>query len=203
VFNLVLALAFSIYILAQKETIGRQVKKLLRALLPNKAAENLLELSSLTHLSFARFVSGQMTEAVIIGLLCFIGMLIFGFPYAGVISVMVGFTALIPIFGAFIGTGIGAFLILLTNPIQAIWFVIFIIVLQQLEGNLIYPKVVGRSIGLPGIWVLLAVTVGGNAWSLPGMLLAVPLSSVVYTLLRRFVNRRFQKSSPSEQSLDK
>ncbi len=197
VFNLVLAVAFSIYILAQKETLGRQTKKVLFALASEKKANNVLEICSLTHQSFSRFVSGQLTEAVIIGVLCFVGMLIFRFPYAGIISVLVGFTALIPVFGAFFGTAVGAFLILLTDPLKALWFVIFIIVLQQLEGNLIYPKVVGKSIGLPGIWVLLAVTVGGNAWSVPGMLLAVPLSSVIYTLFKRFIVNRLKKKNVS------
>ena len=125
-------------------------------------------------LTFSNFVTGQLTEAVILGSLCFLGMLIFRLPYAGVISILVGFTALIPIFGAFIGVGVGAFLILLVRPIQALWFILFIVILQQVEGNLIYPRVVGKSVGLPGIWVLAAVTLGGNAFGLVGMLLAVP-----------------------------
>lgn len=202
VFQGVLAIAFSIYILAQKETLGRQAKKALFALFSEKRAHNVLKLCSLTHQSFSRFVSGQLTEAVIIGSLCFVGMLLLGFPYASVISVLVGFTALIPVFGAFFGTAVGAFLILLTDPLKALWFVIFIIVLQQLEGNLIYPKVVGKSVGLPGIWVLLAVTVGGNAWSVPGMLLAVPLASVLYTLFKAWVGDRLKKKKitlPSPQ----
>ena len=117
-------------------------------------------------------------------------MVIFGMPYAGIISILVGFTALIPIFGAFIGTGIGAFLILLESPIKAIWFVVFIIILQQLEGNLIYPKVVGKSVGLPGVWVLTAVTIGGGLFGVLGMLFAVPICSVIYVLFRRYVNRK-------------
>ena len=193
VFNLVLAVAFSIYILAQKETLGRQAKRVLYATVSEKTANRILSVCDLTAQSFSRFIGGQLTEAVIIGVLCFIGMLIFRFPYAGIISVLVGFTALIPVFGAFFGTAVGAFLILLTDPMKALWFVIFIIVLQQLEGNLIYPKVVGKSIGLPGIWVLLAVTVGGNAWGVGGMLIAVPLSSVLYTLFKRFLNERLKK----------
>ena len=196
IFNIVLSFAFSIYILAQKESLGRQIRALMSAILPEKAYESANALCSLTYASFSKFVTGQCIEAVIIGFLCFIGMLIFQMPFASIISVLVGFTALIPIFGAFIGTAIGAFLILLVDPLTAIWFVIFIIVLQQFEGNVIYPKVVGKSVGLPGIWVILAVTVGGNAFGLPGMLCAVPLSSVVYTLLRQFViNRRAKKSS--------
>ena len=136
---------------------------------------------------------GQLTEAVILGSLCFVGMLVLRLPYAGVVSVLVGFTALIPIFGAFIGLGIGAFLILLVHPIQALWFIIFFLILQQVVGNLIYPRVVGKSVGLPGIWVLAAVTLGGNAFGLAGMLIAVPLCSVLYALVRQGVNSRLAK----------
>ena len=138
-------------------------------------------------------MTGQFTEACIIGTLCFIGMLIFGMPYAGIISVLIGFTALIPIFGAFIGTGIGAFLILLENPLKAFWFVVFIIVLQQLEGNLIYPRVVGKSVGLPGIWVLTAVTIGGGLFGVAGMLFSVPVCSVLYVLFRKYINRKTEE----------
>ena len=131
-------------------------------------------------------------EAVIIGALCFIGMTIFRMPYAAPIAVLVGFTALIPVFGAFIGTGIGAFLILFNNPVKALWFVLFIIVLQQVEGNLIYPKVVGKSVGLPGIWVLFAVTVGGAAFGFIGMLISVPVCSVLYTLCDTYIRCRLR-----------
>ena len=143
-----------------------------------------------------------MTEAVIIGALCFLGMVIFRMPYALLISMLVGVTALIPIFGAFLGTGVGAFLILLDDPIRAIWFVIFIIVLQQLEGNLIYPRVVGKSVGLPGLWVLIAVTVG-SSFGLVGMLVSVPLASVGYCLLRQFVHSRLKgKQEDPEEELN-
>ena len=174
-----LALAFSLYLLAQKETLTGQAKKVVRALFSEKWAHWITDVARMTNRTFSNFVTGQLTEAVILGTLCFLGMLIFRLPYAGVISVLVGFTALIPIFGAFSGVGIGAFLILLVSPIKALWFVLFFVILQQLEGNLIYPRVVGKSVGLPGIWVLAAVTVGGNAFGLAGMLLAVPLCSVL------------------------
>ena len=154
-------------------------------------------MARMTNRTCSNFVTGQLTEAVILGTLCFLGMLIFRLPYAGVISVLVGFTALIPIFGAFIGVGIGAFLILLVSPIKALWFILFFVILQQLEGNLIYPRVVGKSVGLPGIWVLAAVTVGGNAFGLAGMLLAVPLCSVLYTLARQGVNARLARKGLS------
>ena len=143
--------------------------------------------------SFSHFVTGQVLEAIILGLLCFIGMLILGLPYASVVSVLVGVTALSPILGAYIGTAIGAFLILVESPIKALWFVLFIIVLQQLEGNLIYPHVVGKSVGLPGIWVLAAVTVGGNIYGVMGMLVSVPVCSVIYVYLSEKVRAGLKK----------
>lgn len=197
VVNLVLALAFSLYLLAQKETLTGQAKKVVRALFSEKWAHWITDVARMTNRTFSNFVTGQLTEAVILGTLCFLGMLIFRLPYAGVISVLVGFTALIPIFGAFIGVGIGAFLILLVSPIKALWFILFFVILQQLEGNLIYPRVVGKSVGLPGIWVLAAVTVGGNAFGLAGMLLAVPLCSVLYTLARQGINARLARKGLS------
>lgn len=190
IFNLVLALAFALYLLAQKETLTRQAKKVVQALFSSKRAQQIMELAHMTNRAFSNFVTGQLTEALILGCLCFLGMLIFRLPYAGVISVIIGFTALIPIFGAFIGVAIGALLILLVNPIQALWFILFIIVLQQIESNVIYPRVVGKSVGLPGIWVLAAVILGGNAFGLLGMLFAVPLCSVLYAVARRVVHRR-------------
>ena len=190
VINIVLALAFSIYVLAQKETLKRQSKKVLAKLMKPEKMQKLLDMLDLINRTFTNFITGQLTEAVIIGALCFIGMSIFRMPYAPAISVLVGFTALIPVFGAFIGTAIGAFLILLVKPIQAVWFVVFIIVLQQFEGNLIYPKVVGKSVGLPGIWVLVAVTIGGNAMGVVGMLISVPLCSMLYVVPRNAVNRK-------------
>ena len=188
VINIVLAIAFSIYVLAQKETLKRQSKKVLAKLMKPEKMQKLLDMLDLINRTFTNFITGQLTEAVIIGVLCFVGMSIFRMPYAPAISVLVGFTALIPVFGAFIGTAIGAFLILLVKPIQAVWFVVFIIVLQQFEGNLIYPKVVGKSVGLPGIWVLVAVTIGGNAMGVVGMLISVPLCSVLYVVARNAVN---------------
>lgn len=192
VMNFVIAFAFSIYVLAQKETLKRQSMKVLNAVMKPEKLDKLLNLLRLANKTFTNFITGQLTEAVIIGALCFIGMTIFRMPYAPAISVLVGFTALIPVFGAFIGTAVGAFLILLVKPIQAVWFVIFIIVLQQFEGNLIYPKVVGKSVGLPGIWVLVAVTVGGNAMGVMGMLISVPLCSVLYAVSREAVNNKLK-----------
>ncbi len=190
VVNGVLALAFAVYILAQKEKLGKQAKKALYAAVPKKRFDKTFEIITLTNKIFSNFISGQLVEAVIIGFLCFIGMLMFKMPYAAAVSILVGFTALIPVFGSIIGTAVGAFLILFISPAKALGFVIFIIILQQLEGNLIYPRVVGKSVGLPGIWVLVAVTVGGGAFGFIGMLIGVPTASVLYTLLRRLINKK-------------
>ncbi len=193
VFDIVLGLVFSIYVLAQKEKLGRGIRKIMYAFVDKKKTDNILEICKLTNKTFSNFVSGQLTEACIIAVLCFIGMSIFRFPYALAISVLVGFTALIPVFGAFIGTGIGAFLILMVSPIKALWFIIFILILQQLEGNLIYPKVVGKSVGLPSMWVLTAVTLGGGMLGVFGMLVAVPIFSVIYTLFAKYIDKRVKK----------
>lgn len=198
VVNFAIAIVFSIYILAQKETLARQFTKLFRAYLSPARAEKLLHICNTSNRVFANFVTGQFTEAIIIGVLCFVGMLILSIPYASTISVLVGFTALIPVFGAFIGAGIGAVLILVAEPVKVIWFLVFLIVLQQLEGNLIYPKVVGKSVGLPGIWVLAAVTVGGSAFGFLGMLIGVPVCSVLYCLLQESTNRRLAQKKPKK-----
>ena len=198
--NLIVALVFSLYLLAQKEKLASQLKRLLRAFLPSKGeVDRLVNLAEIVDRTFTSFLTGQLTEAVIIGALCFIGMLIFRMPYAAVISVLVGFTALIPVFGAFIGTAVGAFLILFDDPMKAVWFVVFIVVLQQLEGNLIYPKVVGKSVGLPGIWVLTAVTIGGTAGGVMGIIVSVPACAVIYTLLAHLVRERLRKKKEIEK----
>lgn len=193
IINLIVSVAFSLYLLAQKEKLSDNVKKTLYAFFPKRKIDKLLDVTEMADQTFTKFISGQLLEAVIIGVLCFVGMLIFRMPYASVISVLVGFTALIPVFGAFIGTAIGAFLILFDSPVKAIWFVVFIIILQQLEGNLIYPKVVGKSVGLPGIWVLAAVTIGGNTMGIAGIILAVPACAVIYALLRKTVYTRLER----------
>lgn len=193
IFNGIMGVIFSIYILLRKETLSRQAKQILYAYTPKRFADEALYVGRLSNKMFTNFVTGQFMEAIIIGLLCFIGMSLLKFPYAPMISVLVGFTALIPVFGAFIGTGIGAFLILMVEPIQALWFILFIIVLQQLEGNLIYPHVVGSSVGLPGIWVMLAVLVGGDMGGIVGMLIGVPLASVLYSLIARGTHGRLAR----------
>ncbi len=190
VVNIFLGVAFSLYILAQKEKLGAQFTRLFNALFKENTVNKIFKFSKLSHATFSKFVTGQLTEAVIFGCLTFIGMLIFNMPFAPVVSVLVGFTTLIPMVGAFIGTALGAFLILLEDPVKAFWFIVFIIVLQQIDNNIIYPRVVGKSIGLSGIWVLAAVTIGGNLAGVPGMLIGVPLSSVIYVLLGEYVNKK-------------
>ncbi len=193
IFSLTIGIVFALFVLLQKEKLGAQFTKTMRAFIPEKHVNRMLEVAGLSNKVFSNFVRGQLTEAAIIGILCFIGMSIFSFPYAVAISALVGFTALIPIFGAFIGTGVGAFLILLDSPKKAVFFIIFILVLQQLEGDLIYPRVVGDSVGLPGIWVFSAVTIGGSLFGIMGILLSVPICSVLYTLLRQSVDKRLER----------
>ena len=185
--NVLLALVFSIYLLAQKETLLAQSRRLLLRILPRKFGERLMHLLSLTNNAFSSFVTGQVTEAFILGTLCCIGMLILRLPYALPVSVIIAALSLIPIFGAWIGAATGAFLIVFQSPIKALTFLIFLLILQQVEGNLISPKVVGKSVGLPGLWVLAAVTIGGGAFGVLGMLLGVPVCSVIYVLVQDYI----------------
>ena len=190
IINFFMGIIFAVYMLMQKEKLTCQLKRVIRACMPEDKAQRLMYIGHVTNDTFKKFFGGQFVEAVLLGVLCFIGMSIFKMPYALTISVLVGVTALIPVFGAFFGTAIGAILILAVDPMQAIWFVIFIIVLQQIDGNFIYPKIVGDSVGLPGIWVMLAVLVGGNSLGIIGMLIGVPIASVVYKLIREYVQKK-------------
>ena len=192
---------FAIYVLAQREKLSRQVKMILYAALPEAAADYLCRVGALACRVFSNFFSGQCLEACILGFLFVIAMTIFRMPYAVLVGVLVAFTALIPMFGAFIGCALGAFLILMQNPIQALWFIVMFIVIQQLEGNLIYPKVVGNSVGLPSIWVLAAVTLGGSTMGVLGMLIMIPLCSVAYSLLRESVYGRLKKRGIDREKL--
>ena len=167
--------------------------KLFYAYLKEKHADEVMRICSLTYRTFSSFLTGQCLEAVILGLMFFIAMTVFRFPFAVLVGVLIAFTALIPIFGAFIGCGVGAFLILTADPKQALFFVVMFLIIQQIEGNLIYPKVVGGSIGLPAIWVLAAVTLGGSLFGVVGMLVFIPLVSVFYTLLKENVNKRLEE----------
>lgn len=188
-----IAFVFSCYILFQKETLSVQVRKLMYAFLPEDWTDILIALGSVTHKTFSSFLTGQCLEAVILGSMFFIVLSIFDFPYALLISVLIAFTALIPVFGAFIGCGVGTLLILLVNPMKGLIFVGVFLVLQQVEGNFIYPHVVGNSVGLPSMWVLAAVSVGGSLMGVVGMLIFIPIVSVVYTILRGIVNRRLKE----------
>lgn len=185
-----IAFVFACYVVLQKEKLEIQVKKLMQAFMPEDWRNILLALGSVVNKSFSNFLTGQCLEAVILGLLFLVAMAIFRMPYALLISVLIAFTALIPIFGAFIGCAVGALLIFMISPVKALIFIIMFLVLQQIEGNFIYPHVVGNSVGLPSIWVLVAVTLGANLMGLVGMLIFIPLVSVVYTMLRGIVNRR-------------
>ena len=191
--NASIAFVFACYILIQKEKLMVQAKKALFALLPEKTVKYLLHVCSLASNTFSRFVTGQCIEAVILGTMFFIAMTIFRFPYAMLVGVLIAFTALIPIFGAFIGCAISFLLILLVSPVKALLFLILFLVLQQIEGNLIYPHVVGGSVGLPSVWVLVAVTVGGSLMGVAGMLIFIPLVSVLYALFREWMYKSLKK----------
>ena len=190
-----IAFSFACYILFQKEKLHIQIRKVFFAFLPRQKADTFLKVCSLTYRTFANFIAGQCLEAVILGSMFVVTLSILRMPYALLIGILIAFTALIPIFGAFIGCAVGSFLIFMVNPQQAILFVIVFLVLQQIEGNLIYPHVVGESVGLPSIWVLAAVTIGGNLMGIVGMLVFIPLLSVIYTIFREFVYLRLKKQN--------
>ncbi|MCI9304583.1 AI-2E family transporter [Clostridium sp.] len=192
-FNFILSIIFSIYMLLNKEDLQLGMKKVLYSFIRKSFADRVIRLGKISNEVFSSYIGGQFIEAIIIGVLCFIGMIILRMPYSLLISVLIAVTALIPIFGAFIGTIPSAFIILIIDPMKAIWFIIFIIVLQQVEGNLIYPKVVGGSIGLPPIWVMLAMIIGGNAFGFIGILLGIPIFSVVYKVFKEIVDKRLKK----------
>jgi len=186
-FNIIIGFVFAIYLLLSKEQLIRQIKDLMFRFINENRVKKIISLGHRSQDTFASFIHGQFVEALIIGTLSFIGMLVLNLPYPLVISALVGFTAIIPVFGALIGTSIGVFLILMVHPMKALWFLIFLLVLQQIEGNIIYPKVVGKSIGLPSIWVFSAVTIGASAFGVLGMLIGVPLCSILYSILKEKV----------------
>ena len=202
-FDGVIAFVFAIYILSGKEKLGYQGKKLLQAYLSEKGYNRIRKVLALCNQNFSRFISGQCLEAVILGTMFVICMTIFRMPYALLVGVLIAFTALIPIVGAFIGCAVGAFLILMVSPIKAVGFVAMFLVLQQLEGNLIYPRVVGNSVGLPAIWVLVAVSVGGSMFGVVGMLVFIPLMSTFYALLRENVNVKTAERLKQEKEVEK
>ena len=189
----VIGLIFAFYLLVQKENLARQGRQVLYALLPERVADPALQVLRLANKTFSSFLSGQCLEAVILGALFMVAMSIFKMPYALLVGVLIAFTALIPIVGGFIGCAVGALLIAVSNPMQALWFVVMFLIIQQIEGNLIYPHVVGNSVGLPSIWVLAAVTVGGKLMGVAGMLLFIPLCSVAYAIFRGYVKTKLEE----------
>ena len=191
--SFIVGFIFSLYVLVQKEKLGDQAKKIVYALFSKEMADEIMAVAKMSSRTFANFISGQCMEAVILASMFCVSMTIIGLPYAMLIGLLIGVMNLIPIVGAFIGCGIGALLILLVDPMKALIFVILFIVLQQIEGNLIYPKVVGDSVGLPGIWVLVSVTVGGSLFGVKGMVVFIPLVSVMYSLFRRLIYGRLKK----------
>ena len=186
----VIGFVFAIYILLQKEKLQDQFLRVMSAYIPEKTGKKIKEVCRRLYINFTNFICGQCLEAVILGVLFIVAMTIFGMPYAIMIGTLIAFTALIPIVGAFIGCGVGAFMILIDDPVKALWFIVLFLVIQQLEGNLIYPRVVGNSVGLPAIWVLASVSIGGSLFGVAGMLLFIPLMSTVYSLIRDDVNMR-------------
>ena len=186
----VLALVFSIYMLSGAPRLTAQCRRLVKAYLPPRLSTPLLSVAHLTVDTFSKYVNGQLVEACILGGLCFAGMCVFRFDYAPLISVIIGVSALIPIAGAYLGAGVAVLLLVMIRPLEALWFLVFLVTLQQLEGNLIYPRVVGTTMGLPGIWVLAAVTVGGSLLGLAGMVVSVPIAAVLYTLLKNDLRAR-------------
>lgn len=193
IIDLFVAVVFAVYLLFSKEKLKKQAKRIVAAWLPKKIGDWICHAAAVTSENFRNFIVGQSLEAVVLGLLCLVGMLIFDFPYAAMISTLVGVTALIPIIGAFLGGGIGAFMILTVDPIKALWFILYIIILQQVEGNLIYPKVMGDRVKLSAMWILAAVTVGGGVAGPVGILLSVPILSTVSVLFREATDKRAQK----------
>ena len=200
-FNGVIAFVFAMYCLFRKEILARQGRKLIYAFLPEKFCDETVRILRLTATTFTNFLSGQCLEALILGVMFAIAMLIFRMPYVPLVSVLVAVTALVPIVGAFVGCGLGAFFILVDNPVKALWFVVMFLVIQQIEGNVVYPKVVGKSVGLPGMWVLLAVALGGNLMGVAGMFIMIPVVSVAYTLLREVTNKRLETRGVAEEKL--
>ena len=202
VISVVFSVIIAVYVLAQKERIGRFAHRCVEAFLPRRLSGNVSRICTMAADTFSSFIGGQLMDSCILGLLCFVGMMIFRFPYAYVISVVIGVTSLVPLVGAFVGIVIGALLILTIDPIKALLFIVFVLVLQQIEGNLIYPKVVGKAVGLPGVIVLSAVLVGGNIAGILGSICAVPVSAILYTMLREAVNSRLSRRVGPKSSAD-
>lgn len=203
IFNGIVSIIFSIYVLAQKEKIGNQFKRVAAAVLPEKAFNYTMKVYFLLFDNFSKFIAGQCVEAVILGVLTMTAMLIFRFDYAFLVAVIVAVTSLIPIVGGFIGAGIGAFLFLIQDPIKALWFILLFFVVSQIEGNVFYPNVVGSSVGLPSVWVLVAFAIGGSLFGIVGILTFIPLTSTVYTLVRDFANEKNSQKEWAREALER
>ena len=201
VFNAVLSLVFALYCLSRKEILARQGRRILYAFVPENVSDEVIRIFRMTNSTFSNFISGQCLEALILGCMFAIAMPIFKMPYVPLVSVVIAVTALVPIVGAFVGCIVGAFFILVQDPTLAFWFVVMFLIMQQIEGNLIYPRVVGTSIGLPGMWVLVAVALGGDLMGVGGMLLMIPLASVLYALAREITNTRLAQRQISREKL--
>ena len=199
VVDIFIGIVFSVYILFSKEKLVKILNKVLHAHIPLKTADKIQDIISTCNKTFRSFIGGQLTEAVILAILCYIGMSIFKMPYAPLVSVIIGVSSIIPVIGPFIGTIPCAFLILLESPIMTLWFILFVIVLQQFEGNIIYPKVVGNAVGLSGFWVLLAVTIGGGLFGVMGILLGVPTMAVLYTVYGTYVNNKLKSNDANDK----
>lgn len=189
----ILGLVIAINILLQKKTLKKQMRKLLLAYLPNKFTNKTFKVCHLANEAFAGFITGQCLGAVLLGVMCFVGMTLLRFPFALLISVFVAILSFLPFIGQFFSALIGALIILTVNPVQAFWYIVYVIALQQLNGNLVYPKVVGSKMGLPVLWVLVAITIGGNAFGIVGMLVSIPIFAVIQVLLRENINERLSK----------
>lgn len=200
--NFFIGFVFSVYVLFQKEKLASQCKKLLYVMISERRADQIVEILRLTNTTFSNFLSGQCLEACILGALFVITLSILRMPYALLIGIIIGVTALVPIVGAFIGCAVGVVLIMMTSPLKALIFIAIFLILQQIEGNLIYPHVVGNSVGLPGMWVLVAVTIGGNLFGIMGMLTFIPISSVCYALLRTFVNNKVEEKNINKNKFE-
>lgn len=201
IFNAILSLVFALYCLARKEILARQGRRIIYSILPEHTCDEIIRVLRMTNTTFSKFISGQCLEAVILGAMFAVTMPIFNMPYVALVSVIISVTALVPIVGAFVGCIIGAFFILVVDPALAFWFIVLFLVLQQIEGNLIYPRVVGSSVGLPGMWVLVAVAVGGELMGVGGMLLMIPLASVCYALAREFTDNRLARRNIANDKL--
>lgn len=201
VFNFFVSFILAVYMIIDKERLCLGIKKVIYAFLPKKSADYVAKASKVFNKTYTGFVTGQVTEAFILGILCYIGMVIFRMEYAAIISICIGVCALVPIFGAFLGAVPGVFILFMISPMKALWFVVYIIVLQQLEGNLIYPRVVGTSIGISGFWVLVALVIGGNLGGILGVLLGIPGFAAVYILFKEIVKDKLKSNKIEDKDI--